>query len=108
MHVRMARFENVDMSSVDEDAEQFRRMLRSDERPAWMPEDAFVTLREGVDRVISLVDRSGGATTDLVFTRNEEDARKVDEALNGLNPPEGVGRRVSVQTFEVLLDEQLA
>lgn len=96
------------MSSVDEDAEQFRRMLRSDERPEWMPEDAFVTLREGVARVISLVDRSGGVTTDLVFTRSEGDARRVDEALDGLNPPEGVGRRASVQTFEVLLDEQLA
>lgn len=75
MHVRMARFENVDMShvdmsSVDEDAEQLRRMLRSDDRPERMPEDAFATLREGVVRVISLVDRSAGATTDLAFRAN--------------------------------------
>jgi hypothetical protein len=38
----------------------------------------------------------------------QEDARKVDDALNALNPPEGVGCRTSVETFEVLLDEQLA
>jgi hypothetical protein len=107
MHVRIARFENVDMARVDEDAEMFRRMLRSDERPEFMPEDAYATLRAGVVRVISLVDRSAGATVDLVFTRNEEDARRVDETLDGLSPPEGVGRRASVETLEVLFDEDL-
>ena len=60
MHVRIARFENVDAARVDEDAEQFRKMLRSGERPEWMPEEAFSTLRGGVVRVISLVDRAGG------------------------------------------------
>lgn len=107
MHVRIARFENVDAARVDEDAEQFRMMLRSGERPEWMPEDSFSTLRGGVVRVISLVDRAAGSTVDLVFTRNEEDARGVDAALNSLNPPEGVGRRASAETLEVLFDEQL-
>ena len=73
-----------------------------------MPEEAFSTLRGGVVRVISLVDRAGGSTLDLVFTGNEEDARSVDAALNSLNPPEGVGQRASAETFEVLFDEQLS
>lgn len=108
MHVRIARFENVDAAGVDANAEEFRKMLRSQERPEWMSEDAFSTLRDGVVRVISLVDRSAGTTVDLTFTGNEEAARKVDAALNGLNPPDSAGGRTSVETFEVLLDEQLA
>lgn len=108
MHVRMARFEDVEIAKVDADAEEFRKMLRSDERPDWIPEDAFAALKAGVVRVISLVDRTASATVDLTFTRNEEDARSVDAALNSLSPPDAVGRRSSVQTFKVLLDEELA
>ena len=36
-----------------------------------------------------------------------EDARLVHEALDSLTPPEGAGRRTSVETFELMLDEQL-
>jgi hypothetical protein len=106
MHVRVARFEGINVAQVDEDAEQFKNMLRTDERPEWMPEESFSILRQGVKRVISLVDRSSGVTLDLVFT-GDEDAQRVDAALSSLNPPEGVGRRASVERFEVLFDEQL-
>jgi hypothetical protein len=108
MHVRIAHFEGVDRAQVDQDAEQFTQMLRSQERPEWMPEDAFATLRDGVTRVLSLVDREAGETMDLTFTRDAEAARRVDEALNSLDPPEGVGRRTSARTYEILVDEQLA
>ena len=106
MYVRMARFEGIDVSQVDADAEQFRTMLSSDEGPEWMQADAFATLRDGVARVISLVDRDAAVSVDLFFSRTAEDARRVDETLSGLTPPEGVGRRTSVETFEVLFDEQ--
>jgi hypothetical protein len=108
MYVRIARFEGVDRSQIDEDAEQFRKMLRANERPDWMPEEAYATLESGVTRVISLVDRDAGVTMDLTFTRDADAAQRVDDALDSLNPPEGVGRRASVETYEVLLDEQLA
>ena len=108
MHVRIARFEGVDRSQVDQDAEQFKQMLRSNERPEWMPEAAFTTLQEGVSRVISLVDRDAGVTMDLTFTPDADTAQRVDDTLNSLNPPEGVGRRATVETYEVLLDEQLS
>jgi hypothetical protein len=107
MRVRVARFEGIDVARVDEDAEQFKNMLRTDERPEWMPEETFSTLRQGVKRVISVVDRSSGVSLDLIFTGNEDEARRVDEALNSLTPPEGVGRRASVEQFELLFDEQL-
>jgi hypothetical protein len=107
MHVRVARFEGIDSSRLDQDYEQFRSMLRARERPEFMSEDVFETLRSSVRRVLSLADRDAGIALDLTFTDNAEDARRVHEALDSLTPPEGSGRRASVQTFELMLDEQL-
>jgi hypothetical protein len=107
MYVRVARFEGVDTSRLDEDYEAFRRMVRATERPEFMPEDVFETLRSRVRRVMSLADRDAGVTLDLTFTDNEDDALRVHQALDSLTPPEGAGRRTSVQTFELMLDEQL-
>jgi hypothetical protein len=106
MYVRAARFEGIDTANIDRDIEEFRKMLRTDAVPEGMSEETFATLRSGVKRVMSLVDREQGASLDLVFTDNAEDARRVHEALDAMTPPEGAGRRTSVQTFELLLDEQ--
>jgi hypothetical protein len=107
MHVRMARFEGVDASRLDEDYARYREMLRANERPEFMPEEVFETLRDKVRRVLSLADREAGVTVDLTFTDTAEDARAVHEALDSLTPPEGGGRRTSVGTYELVLDEQL-
>ena len=107
MHVRVARFEGIDPESMDEMYEQFRNMVRMEERPEMMPEDVFETLRSKVRRVLSVADRENGATVDMTFTDNAEDARQVHEALDSLSPPEGSGRRTSVATYEVMLDETL-
>ena len=76
------------------------------ERPELMPEDVFETLRGRVRRVMSLADREAGVTLDLIFTDNAEDAQAVHEALDSLTPPEGTGRRTSVQIYELMLDKQ--
>jgi hypothetical protein len=107
MHVRMARFEGVDVSRLEEDYAQYRKILRSNERPEFIPEEVFETLRDRVRRVLSLADREAGVTVDFTFTDSAEDARRVHEALDSLTPPEGSGRRTSVETFELVLDEQL-
>jgi hypothetical protein len=108
MYVRMARFEGIDVSTLDEDYEHFRRMVRGEQQaPDWMPAETIETLRSRVRRVMSLVDREGAVTIDLTFTDNEEDARLVHEALDSLSPPDGAGRRASVQTYELAVDEQL-
>ena len=107
MHVRVARFEGIDTTNIDRDMEEFRKMVRMSERPEGMPEETFTTLKNGVKRMMSLVDREAGVSFDLAFTDNADDARRVHEALDSLSPPEGAGRRTSVQTFELLLDEQL-
>jgi hypothetical protein len=107
MHVRVARFEGIDVSRVEEDYERFREMVRADERPEFMPEEVFETLRDKVRRVVSLLDREAGASLDMTFADNAEDAQAVHEALDRLTPPEGSGRRTDVGIYEVMLDEQL-
>ena len=107
MHVRVARFEGIDPEGMEEMYAQFRNMVRAQERPEMMSEEVFETLRSKVRRVLSLADREAGATIDLTFTDNAEDAKQVHEALDSLTPPEGSGSRSSVGTYELMLDEQL-
>jgi hypothetical protein len=107
MHVRVARFEDVNVDRLDEDYKRYREMVRTRERPEFMPEEVFETLRSSVRRVMSLADRETGVTLDMTFTDNAEDARRVHEALDSLTPPEGSGRRAEVHTYELVLDEQL-
>ena len=107
MHVRVARFEGTNTDNLEQDMEEFRKMVRMQERPEWMPEETFTTLRDGVKRVMSLHDRETGVSLDLTFTESAEDARRVHEALDSLTPPDGAGKRTSVQTYELLMDEQL-
>ncbi len=106
MHVRVARFEGVDASRIDEEYARFREMVRAGERPEFMPEEVFETLRSSVRRIMSLVDRESGTAFDLTFTDDADSARRVHEALDSLTPPEGSGRRSDVQTYELVLDEQ--
>jgi hypothetical protein len=107
MHVRAARFEGIDTASIDRDIEEFRKMVRMTEPPEGMPEEAFETLRSCVKRVMSLVDREAGTSLDLIFTENAEDSRRVHDVLDAMSPPEGAGRRTAVQTYELMMDEQL-
>jgi hypothetical protein len=107
MYVRAARFEGIDTANIERDMEEFRKMVRAQETPEGMSEETFATLRSGVKRVMSLVDREEGTSLDLVFTETADDARRVHEALDAMSPPEGAGRRTSVHTYELVLDEEL-
>jgi hypothetical protein len=81
-------------------------MVRAGERPEFMPEEVFDTLRSSVRRITSLLDRESGTALDLTFTDDAENARRVHEALDSLSPPDGSGRRSDVKTYELMLDEQ--
>jgi hypothetical protein len=107
MFVRAARFEGIDPARVEQDYEQFREMVRAQERPEGLPEDVFETLRGNVRRVMSLLDREAGTSLELTFTDDAEGAQRVHEALDRLTPPEGSGRRTDFKIYEVMLDEQL-
>ena len=107
MHIRAARFEGIDTANIDRDIEQFRQMVRMQETPEGMSEEDFSTLRDGIKRVMSLVDREAGTSIDLIFTANAEEAQRVHEVLDAMSPPDGAGRRTSVETYELMVDETL-
>ena len=54
-----------------------------------------------------LVDRQSGRGLGLTFFDTEEDSRRGDEALNAMTPA-GSGQRMSVEMYEVDLDEQFS
>jgi hypothetical protein len=64
------------------------------------------TLMETVRRFVELVDRKSGSTVGIVFCETEEDMRRADAALNSMSPPQEVGKRTSVDIYEVALDER--
>lgn len=92
MHARVATFEGGD-------PEQVRQMIEGiDERSESGPP-------EGVPAVglLMLHDPSKGKVLAISLFENEEDLRKGDATLNSMNPPVpgGMGRRASVEMFEV-------
>ena len=107
MYARVAHFEDVDSSRVDEEVAEMKRQMdagRSGNLPAEAPPEA-ATLMEAVKRFVHLVDRDNGRAFAISFCESADDARRVDEALNAMSPPAGVGRRTSAGVYEVLLDE---
>jgi hypothetical protein len=63
---------------------------------------------ETVTRFIELVDRKSGSSVGIAFCETEEDVRRADAALDSMSPPQDVGKRVAVDIFEVVLDENFA
>ena len=105
MHVRIARFEGVDVGSIDEQVAEMRRQMTSGELPPDAPAE-LQTLMETVNRFVQLVDRDNGVTLGLAFSKSGDDMRRADEALNAMSPPsDAMGRRTGVEIYEVALDE---
>ena len=111
MYVRMARFEGLDQSRIDEDVAEMKRQMgagRSGELPDGAPDEARA-LMETVKRWVQLADRDKGTAIALAFCASEGDARRADEALNAMSPDQGQGRRVgAAEIYEVVLDESFA
>jgi hypothetical protein len=111
MYARVARFEGLDVSGIDEQVAEMKRQMdegrASGDTPAGAPEQVR-TLMDTVKRVLQFVDRESGSAVGIVFCETQEDIRRADAALNEMSPGEGAGRRVSVDIYEVLLDETFA
>ena len=105
MYVRIARFEGVDVGSIDEQVAEMRQQMQSGELPADAPPE-LQTLMDTVNRFVQLVDRGNGTTLGLAYSETEDDMRRADEALNAMSPPsDAMGRRTGVEIYEVALDE---
>jgi hypothetical protein len=108
MYARIARFEGLDPSRIDNDIAEMKRQMdagRTGELPDGAPEEARV-LMETVTRWVQLVDRDKGTAVGIAFSQSEADARRADEALNAMSPDAGQGRRIgAAEIYEVVLDE---
>ena len=92
MHVRVARFEGIDTTNIDRDMEEFRKMVHMQERPEGMPEETYSTLKNGVKRMMSLVDRDAGVSFDLAFTDNASAKTFLTWHQSPVDPPNGFMR----------------
>jgi hypothetical protein len=96
MYARIAAFENRDMSKVDE-------LIATVEERA----------RSGTDlpdakRVLILLDRETGTSLGITFFDTEEAIRRAEPAFERMGdeiPEEMRGRRISIETYEVAIDE---
>ena len=112
MYARIARFEGLDPSRIDDDVAEMKRQMTSSsasgELPEGAPEEARV-LMETVTRWVQLVDRGKGTAVGIAFCGSEEDARRADEALNAMSPDDGQGRRIgAAEIYEIVIDESFA
>jgi hypothetical protein len=107
MYARLVRFEGGDPSLIDEQIADMKRQMdasRSGDVPADAPEQVR-TLMDTVTRFVELVDRTSGASVGIAFCKTEEDVRRADAALDSMSPPQDIGKRTSVDIYEVVLDE---
>jgi hypothetical protein len=90
MHARIATFEIEDPGKLDQEIEEMREQSASGP-PEGIPATEFLLL----------VDRGGKKVMGITLFDTEEDLRKGSETLEQMNPGAGMGRRTSVETFEV-------
>lgn len=89
MFARVATFEGGDPSKIDETVAQ----MEEGGRPEGVPASGF----------IFLMDRGSGKTIGIALFDTEDDLRVGSAALDAMSPPPdgAIGRRVSVETYEV-------
>ena len=93
MYARIARFEGAEPDRMQGMVDE----ISNDPGP---PEGVPAT------RFMMFLDRASGTGLAVSFYESEEDMRAGDQALNDMSPPPipGLGRRVSVELYEVALD----
>jgi hypothetical protein len=96
VYVRIARFEGGDLAEADQAVARVREQMQG-ERPPGL---------EGAKRLLMLIDRQNGRGLGVTFFESEDDMRRGDEALNAMTP-QGSARRMSVEMYEVAIDQQL-
>jgi hypothetical protein len=98
MYARVAKFDGAEPEAVRRSAEDMN--ARSATGPP-----------EGVPSVgfLLLIDPENGRSLAVGLFETEDDLRKGDEALNAMNlPGEDMGRRSSVEMYEVAVDRRLS
>jgi hypothetical protein len=95
MYARVARFEGGEAEAIRQNVQEISSRAESGP-PEGVPAKGFLLL----------VDADNGRGLGISLFETEEDLRKGDQVLNSMSPPsgEGMGRRSSVETYEVAVD----
>ncbi len=94
MYARVARWEGADPDALRQSAEEMQANASSGPPPG-VPAKGFTML----------FDPKSGNSLAIALFESEEDMRTGDEALNAMTPQrDDVGKRVSVETYEVGVD----
>jgi hypothetical protein len=97
MYARVARWEGGSADQIGRATDEIRSRT-SEGPPEGVPAKGFLLL----------TDPENGRVLAVALFETEADMRTGDEALNAMNPPgDGMGRRVSVEMYEVAADERL-
>jgi len=97
MYARVARFEGGEAEAIRQNAQEISSRSESGP-PEGVPAKGF----------LMLIDPDNGRGLAISLFETEEDLRKGDETLNAMTPPsDGMGRRASLETYEVGVDFRL-
>jgi hypothetical protein len=97
MYARVTRWEGGDADAIRKSAEEMTSRAESGP-PEGVPSNGFTLL----------IDPENGRALAIGLFETEEDYRKGDETLSGMNPPDdGMGKRASVEKYEIALDVRL-
>ena len=91
MYARVARWEGADAETLERTAAEIRAQSESGP-PEGVPAKEFLLLNDG----------EAGRSMAITLFETEEDYRQGDETLDSMSPPaDGMGKRVSVEKYEV-------
>ncbi|MGB7588797.1 MAG: hypothetical protein WBM00_08825 [Solirubrobacterales bacterium] len=91
MYARVARWEGANAETLERTASEIRSQADSGP-PEGVPAKGLLLLNDG----------ENGRSMAISLFETEEDYQQGDETLNSMNPPgDGMGRRVSVEKYEV-------
>jgi hypothetical protein len=105
MFVRIARFEGGTTPEIEAEGERIQRDL-SGTGGGHTPSEIPPELTRLTRRLEMLVDRERGSVALLVYAQTQDQIREIDRIMDDMSPTSsGWGKRVSVETYEVFLDE---
>jgi hypothetical protein len=108
VYIRIARFEGMDPSRLDDQIDGIRHQIDEGRRRLGEAEMTPVEVEgiKAIDRVLMVVDREGGRGANIVFCASEDDVRKADAFLSSMTPDRPQGQGVWVDMYVVAIDER--
>ena len=105
MYARISRFEGGSADVVRAEFDKVRRDVESLKSGKASGEAG--RLGDLVDRLVMLADDGSGHSAVIAFCETQDQVREVDRIMESMSPASDQGHRVSVDLYEVVVDESL-